>query len=89
MITVGIRQLKTKLSEYLRDVKRGKSIVITVKGQVVALLLPAENHYDVEIARELTRKGIGTWKGGKPKGVSRPVIIKGKPLSQIVIEDRR
>jgi hypothetical protein len=52
-------------------------------------LLPAENHYDVEIARELTRKGIGTWKGGKPKGVSRPVIIKGKPLSQIVIEDRR
>ena len=77
------------MSEYLRDVKQGKSIVITEKGQAIALLLPAENHYDAESARELTRKGIGSWKGGKPKGASRPVVIKGKPLSQIVIEERR
>ena len=89
MITVGIRRFKNKLTEYLRDVKQGKSIVITEKGQAIALLLPAENHYDAEIARELTRKGIGSWKGGKPKGASRPVVIKGKRFSQIVIEDRR
>ena len=89
MITVGIRRFKNKLTEYLRDVKQGKSIVITEKGQAIALLLPAENHYDAEIARELTRKGIGSWKGGKPKGASRSVAIKGKRLSQIVIEDRR
>ncbi len=33
MITVGVRELKNKLSQYLRDVKKGKPITITERGQ--------------------------------------------------------
>jgi prevent-host-death family protein len=89
MITVGVRELKNNLSHYLRDVKRGKPITITERGQSVALLMPAGTHSDAQLARELSRKGIGSWKGGKPKGGSRSVVVKGRPVSQIVIDERR
>lgn len=89
MSTVGVRELKNKLSSYLRQVKRGRVITVTERGQAVAILGPAENDPDVRKARELTKRGIGSWAGGKPKGALRPVIIKGKPISQIVLEDRQ
>ena len=89
MITVGVRELKNNLSHYLRDVKRGKPITITERGQSVALLMPAGTHSDAQLARELSRKGIGSWKGGKPKGGSRSVVVKGRPVSPIVIDERR
>jgi len=40
MTTVGVRDLKNKLSEYLRRVRRGESILVTDRGEVVAELLP-------------------------------------------------
>jgi len=89
MITVGVRELKNNLSHYLRDVKRGRPIIITERRQSVAILMPAESHSDAQFARELSRKGIGSWRGGKPKGASRPVTVKGKPISRIVLEERR
>jgi prevent-host-death family protein len=89
MITVGIRELKNNLSYYLRGVKRGRPITITERGQSVAILMPAETHTDAQLARELSRKGVGTWKGGKPRGGSRSAVIKGKPVSQIVLDERR
>jgi prevent-host-death family protein len=89
MITVGVRELKNNLSHYLRDVKRGRPITITERGQSVAILLPAETHFDAQLASELSRKGIGAWKGGKPKGASRRVTVKGKAISRIVLEERR
>ena len=89
MITVGIRELKNNLSYYLRGVKKGRPVTITERGQSVAILMPAETPADASLARELSRKGIGTWKGGKPRGGSRSVVIKGKPVSQIVVDERR
>jgi prevent-host-death family protein len=89
MITVGVRELKNNLSHYLRNVKRGTPITITERGQSVAILMPMKTHSHIELARELSRKGIGSWRGGKPKGGSRSVAVKGKPVSQIVIDERR
>lgn len=40
MRTVGIRELKNKLSEYLRRVRLGESVLVTDRGEVVAELLP-------------------------------------------------
>ena len=89
MTTVGIRELKNNLSHYLRDVKKGKPVTVTERGESIAILIPARNHPDAQLARELSRRGVGTWKGGKPKGASRPVTVKGKPISQIILEERR
>lgn len=38
MITVGIRELKDRLSQYLRMVRRGEEILVTDRGEVVAEL---------------------------------------------------
>ena len=38
MITVGIRELKNRLSEHLRMVRRGEEILVTDRGEVVAEL---------------------------------------------------
>lgn len=38
MRTVGIRELKNRLSEYLRLVRRGERILVTDRGEVMAEL---------------------------------------------------
>lgn len=40
MKTVGVRDLKNKLSEYLRHVRLGEGILVTDRGEVVAELVP-------------------------------------------------
>ncbi len=37
---VGLRQLKNRLSEYVRQVQRGHRVLVTDRGQVVAELRP-------------------------------------------------
>jgi prevent-host-death family protein len=89
MISVGVRELKNKLSHYLRGVKQGRPVEITERGESIAMLVPCKQSSAAQIAEVLSRKGIGSWKGGKPKGASRRVTVKGKPVSQIVIDERR
>ena len=38
MRAVGVRELKSRLSEYLRMVRRGEEILITDRGEVIAEL---------------------------------------------------
>jgi prevent-host-death family protein len=41
MRVVGVKQLKAKLSEYLRDVRRGEVFLVTDRDRVIAELRPA------------------------------------------------
>ena len=40
MKSVGIRDLKNKLSEYVREVRAGEAVLVTDRGEVVAELIP-------------------------------------------------
>ena len=40
MKTVGVRELKNRLSEHLRRVRAGESVLVTDRGEVVAELIP-------------------------------------------------
>ena len=40
MKTVGIRELKRNLSQYLRSVKDGKKVVITDRKKEIAVIVP-------------------------------------------------
>jgi prevent-host-death family protein len=88
MTMVGIRELKAHLSEYLKRVKKGEAIAVSEHGQRIALLTPAGKVEGKSGLWELVRRGVVEWSGGKPKGLWPLVKIKGKPLSQTVIEDR-
>ncbi len=82
---VGIKQLKVRLSEYVRLVKSGETILVTERGKVVAEMRPSrgslpsgatlEERLDAlaaagEITRARIRKKPGwTW---KVKGLGLP-----------------
>ena len=38
--TVGIRDLKARLSEYLRQVKDGETVIITEHGRPIGRIIP-------------------------------------------------
>jgi prevent-host-death family protein len=70
MKTVGVRDLKNKLSEYLRRVRLGESVLVTDRGEVVAELLPpGQGQGDPSVPaglQALARRGLLTL--GAPAG---------------------
>jgi prevent-host-death family protein len=40
MKSVGLRELKNRLSEYVREVRSGEGVLVTDRGEVVAELIP-------------------------------------------------
>jgi len=86
---VGVTDLRKNLGRYLLKAKRGKVIVVTLRGQSVAILMAAADSPGVEFAKKLILKRIGSWNGRKPKGSSRLIPMRGKPVSQIVLEEHR
>ena len=88
MITVGIRQAKNRLSEYLRKVRAGERVVITERGKPIAEITKPRSAAD-ERLEGMIREGLATWGGGKPRGSKKRVKIKGRPISETVIEERR
>lgn len=86
MITIGVRELKNRLSYYLRNVRQGTPVTITDRGKSFAILLPAKQNSGAQIAEALSRKGIVSCKGGKPKGASRPVAVKGNYFHKLLLK---
>jgi prevent-host-death family protein len=89
MLSASIKDLKKRLSYYLREVKRGEKILITERDQVIATILPVERGEEDSRLLSLVKEGFATWKGGKPMGSRHPAKIKGKAVSEIVLENRR
>jgi len=65
MKTIGIRELKNRLSEYIRQVRSGESVLVTDRGEVVAELAPpgrggaATDDVPAPLAA-LARRGLAT-----------------------------
>ena len=89
MITVGIKELKNRLSYYLREVKKGEKVAITEREKIIATITPIERADEDSKLLSLVTEGFAVWKGGKPTGSRHSVKVKGKTVSEIVIEDRR
>jgi len=92
MRTVGSRELKNRLGRYLGLVGKGETIIVTDRGKPVARLVPPEPEskatYSIEdVLKRLEaeghlRRGTGKFRPFKP------IRVKGKPMSQIILEDR-
>jgi antitoxin (DNA-binding transcriptional repressor) of toxin-antitoxin stability system len=96
MRVVGVRELKAKLSEYLRDVRRGEVFLVTDRDRVVAELrqpgsrsLPAgdalERELDElvdagEVQASKLPKGEWSW---RPEGAGLPRGTAAKVLDQL------
>ncbi len=86
---VGIRELKNNLSQYLDKVKQGENLAVTDRGKIIAYILPAEKSPNHDELIRMVREEKASWKGGKPAGSAKPATAEGKPVSEIVTEERR
>ena len=85
---VSVRELKNHLSKYLHMVSKGEPIIVTSHYVPLARLLPIPQSSDENIQQLLQIEGV-TWNGKKPKGGTNRPKIKGKTVSEYVLEDRR
>ncbi len=91
---VSIREMKNRLSKYLKLVRTGKEVVITDRGRPVARLTPAKPAAEETEAEVIERNAALPWvrpgKSGKIKGAKHPIPWKpgDKLASDIVLEDR-
>ena len=96
MAIVGVKALRTRLSRYLRRIKRGEEVVVTERGTPVALLQPLRlgqpveetTALEVKLAR-LAAQGRLTLPTRKPLRKVRLVRVAGPPISRTILKDRR
>lgn len=87
MTTVGIKELKARLSHYVRLARDGEPVIITDRGrQVAELRHVGPTHPGLQ---ELIDKGVVRWSGARPEHAPQPVEVRGEPLSATVLEQRR
>ncbi len=89
MKTVGIRELKRNLSEYLRSVKAGEKVVITDRKKEIAVIVPFREAEDQGKILQLVREGVADWSGEKLRGMAARIRSKGGSVSEAIVEDRR
>ena len=96
MERVGARELKDRLSHYLRSVRQGETVVVTLRGKPVARLVPISGRKDKALPPEIEERmwklaadGLLTWSGA-PFQLPEPAAENRGPklLSDLVVEDR-
>lgn len=85
---VGIRTLKSKLSEYMGAVKAGTTIVVTEHGRQIARIIPETNSGEQTLA-VLRTAGTILWSGRRLKKSKPGVPVQGTgTVSEILLENR-
>ena len=89
---LGLREANQRFSKAMKAVRSGKEVVLTERGRPIAVIKPIKEEDAEESALQaMANEGLITLpsrKGPMPAPRWRPVKVKGKPLSQTVIEDR-
>ena len=91
MKKVGVRELKNRLSHYVRQARAGHEIQVTDRGEVVAELLPPRRHTRTRRGLEdLARRGLATLGGpNDPKLYPRmPRLLKSGELQRLLDKER-
>ena len=86
--TVGIRELKNRLSEYLRRVRAGETVIITERGKPVGQIMPIQADLTSRL-KKMVEAGVVEWNERpippyQPKAVNRSSQL----LSDLVAEGR-
>jgi len=87
---VGVRELRTRLSAYLRAVAQGQTVTIgDRRRRPVARLVPVLRSADEDVLERLAGRGVMQRGVGKPSGKPRVASRTRRQLvSDVVIEDR-
>lgn len=95
MKTVGVRELKNRLSEYIRQVRSGEAVLVTDRGEVVAEIgPPGRGVVDAAVPpglAALARRGLATL-GTPGEAKVYPALPRGRRgryrAAQLLEEER-
>jgi prevent-host-death family protein len=92
-LTAGVRELKNRLTYYLRLVLRGERVIVTDRSRPVALLGPLDPTATLGAPEErlATLAKAGALRLAEPRHQLqgwRPVPARGKAASRLIGEDR-
>ncbi len=87
-VRVGVRDLKARLSEYLRAVKTGQTVIITEHGRPIGRLTSVEQPLEARL-KALQDAGMIAWNGQKIKPIPSVAINDtNKQVADILVEMR-
>lgn len=85
---VSIRELKSRLSHFLRLARGGEPVVITDRGVPVGRLVPIEQGLEERIAALRAARQL-QWSGRRLAPRKPSVRIpSGKSVAELIVEDR-
>jgi prevent-host-death family protein len=86
--SVSIRELKSRLSHYLRQARAGESVVITDRGVPIGRIVPIEPDLEGRIAALRAAKLL-QWSGRRLAARKPTVRVPaGKSVAALLVEDR-
>jgi prevent-host-death family protein len=85
---IGIRELKSTLSECVREVRGGRTIVVTDHGQPVARIIP-EGLSLRDRVEALRKAGAVAW-SGRPLRPAKPAgkVRGNKTVADLLVDNR-
>ena len=85
---VSIRELKSRLSHYLRLTRNGESVVITDHGVPIGRIVPMGQALGERLA-SMRESGLTQWSGRKLRR-RKPVakLLGRRTVAQLLVEDR-
>jgi prevent-host-death family protein len=87
-IRIGIRDLKPRLSQYLKYVKAGRIITITDRGKAIGRIVPNQQPLEDKL-QTLLLSGRAAWNGERLKPAKPEAKTKkGHSIADLLIEDR-
>jgi prevent-host-death family protein len=85
---IGIRELKATLSECIREVKAGRTLVVTEHGDPVARLIPEAAPLTERLAA-LQQAGHVSWSGRRLRRIKPVARVRGRrTVASLVSENR-
>jgi len=85
---IGIRELKATLSECVREVRAGRTIVVTDHGRPVARIIPEAVSLR-ERVEALRKAGAIAWSGRRLRPAKPVGKVRGtKTVADLVVENR-
>lgn len=86
--TVSIRELKSKLSHYLRLTKAGETVVVTERGVPIGRIVPTGMAVEDRIGA-IASSGLLAWNRRKLTRRAPSARVRGEgTVAQILVEDR-
>ena len=88
MLQTGIRDLKTHLSSYLRQVEVGRTVVITRRGKPIGRIVPVTQSTEAHLDA-LSQAGLIAWNKQKLQPLAPVAQARGERMvADLLLEDR-